>query len=384
MPKINADILRWARERADLTVEEAARAVGLSGAQAADRLEEMERGERDPTRRQLAEFAKKYRRPLLTFYLPAPPGPGKRTHDFRTVPERQAGGEAVLDALLRDIKARQALVLAAKEDVDEADALPFVGAVADDVNAADLAQQLERVLSFTRNDYRAARSVEDAFKALRDACERAGVYVILMGNLGSFHTGLGPEVFRGFAMADPIAPFIVINENDARSAWAFTLLHELAHILLGESGISGYGSDEAIERLCDRAAALFLLPAAELEGLRPAAGNVERLADAIGTFANARKVSRTMVAYNLWRAGVIDWPTYEALAGRFTAERVELARQKKKSPVDYYTVRRHRIGQGLIRLVDRMVAEGALTSVAAGRVLGVKPTAIGRMTEQAA
>lgn len=384
MPKINSDILRWAREGAGLTVEEAARAVGLSGPQAADRLAEMERGEREPSRRQLTEFAKKYRRPLLTFYLPAPPAPGKRTHDFRTLPERQAGGEAVLDALLRDIKARQALVLAAKEDADEADALPFVGSAGDGVNAADLALQLEQVLSFTRADYRAARTVEDAFKLLRDACERAGVYVILMGNLGSFHTGLGPEVFRGFAMADPIAPFIVVNENDARTAWAFTLLHELAHILLGESGISGYGSDEAIERLCDRAAALFLLSASELEGLRADAGSAERLADAIGAFAGARKVSRTMVAYNLWRSGVIDWPMYEVLAARFTAERVERARQKRKGAVDYYVVRRHRIGQGLIRLVDRMVAEGALTSVAAGRVLGVKPTAIGRMTEQAA
>jgi Zn-dependent peptidase ImmA (M78 family) len=384
MPKINADILRWAREGAGMSLEEAARAVGLSGAQAVERLEEMERGERDPTRRQLTEFAKKYRRPLLTFYLPAPPPPGKRTHDFRTLPERQAGGEAVLDALLRDIKARQALVLSAKEDADEADALPFVGSAAAGIDAAALAQQLEAVLDFRRADYRAARTVEDAFKLLRDACERAGVYVILMGNLGSFHTGLGPEVFRGFAMADPIAPFIVINENDARSAWAFTLLHELAHILLGESGISGYGSDAAIERTCDQAAALFLLPAGELDELRQFAGSVDHLANAIGGFANARKVSRTMVAYNLWRAGVIGWAMYEAIAAQFAAEREERARQRKKGQVDYYVVRRHRIGQGLIRLVDRMVAEGALTSVAAGRVLGVKPTAIGRMTEQAA
>ena len=384
MPKINSEILRWARERADLTVEEAARAVGLSGAHAVERLEEMERGERDPTRRQLGQFALKYRRPLLTFYMPAPPAPGKRTHDFRTVPERQAGGEAVLDALLRDIKARQALVLGAKEDADEADALAFVGAAQANQSAADLARQMEEVLSFNRADYRAARTVEDAFKLLRDACERAGVYVILMGNLGSFHTGLGPEIFRGFAMADPVAPFIVINENDTRSAWAFTLLHELAHILLGESGISGYGSDEAIERLCDAAAAQFLLLPAVLETLRPVAGSAERIAAAVGGFASARKVSRTMVAYNLWRAGIIDWPAYEELAGRFTRERVERAQLQRKGPVDYYIVRRHRIGKGLIRLVDRMVAEGALSSVAAGRVLGVKPTAIGRMTEQAA
>jgi Zn-dependent peptidase ImmA (M78 family) len=385
MPKINPEILRWARERAGLTAEDAAKAIGLSGAHAVDRLEEMERGEREPTRRQLGEIAKKYRRPLLTFYLPAPPPPGKRTHDFRTLPEQQAGGDAVLDALLRDVKARQALVLGAIEETDGDDTLPFVDSMLPKHGAAAIAEEMGRILDFRREDYRAAKNVEDAFKQLRDACERAGVYVILMGNLGSFHSDLGPEVFRGFAMADPVAPFIVINENDTRSAWAFTLLHEFAHILLGESGISGYGSHEAVERVCDSAAAHFLLGANELAELRASMGSLDPLADAIGAFANPRKVSRTMVAYNLWRTGMIGAPMYRDLADRFTAERIERAnRQAKGGGVDYYVVRRHRVGQGLIRLVNRMVAEGALTSTAAGRVLGVKPTAVGRMTEQAA
>src|SRR5215218_7547968 len=109
--RFNPQILTWARERAGLSLEEAARALGLSGANAVARLEEMEAGEREPTRRQIGEMAKKYRRPLLTFYLQAPPEAGKRTHDFRTLPERAAGSEAVLDALVRDVKARQALVL---------------------------------------------------------------------------------------------------------------------------------------------------------------------------------------------------------------------------------------------------------------------------------
>lgn len=385
MPKINPEILRWARESAGFTVDEAAKGIGLSGEHASERLEEMERGERDPTRRQLGEIAKRYRRSLLTFYLAAPPTPGHRTHDFRTLLERQAGGDAVLDAILRDVKARQALVLGAIEDVDGAEPLPFVGTARVDQGPDEIAQQIERVLGFSRIDYRNARNIEEAFKQLRDACERVGVYVILMGNLGSFHSALGAEVFRGFAMADPVAPFIVINENDTRSAWAFTLLHELAHVFLGESGISGYGGDEAVERVCDMAAARFLLAEGELRELGAAAGSLDMLVAAIGPFATARKVSRTMVAYNLWRADIINGGLYRDLAERFTAERIELAkRQAKGGGADYYVVRRHRVGQGLIRLVDRMVAEGVLTSTAAGKVLGVKPTAIGRMTELAA
>src|SRR5688572_4103482 len=118
MPKVNPQILSWARESAGLTLEDAARAIGLSGEHAAARLAEMEAGERDPSRPQLLKMAERYRRPLLVFYLPAPPARGPRTHDFRTLPEREAGSEAIVDALVSDVKTRQALVRSALEDAE--------------------------------------------------------------------------------------------------------------------------------------------------------------------------------------------------------------------------------------------------------------------------
>ena len=35
------------------------------------------------------------------------------------------------------------------------------------------------------------------------------------GNLGSHHTDLEVEVFRGFALADDFAPFVVVNPKDS-------------------------------------------------------------------------------------------------------------------------------------------------------------------------
>jgi Zn-dependent peptidase ImmA (M78 family) len=264
MPKINPRIMTWARESAGLSLADAARAIGLSGVNAVTRLEEMEAGQRDPSRRQLAEMAKKYRRPLLTFYLREPPGPGARTHDFRTLPHREAGSEAVLDALVRDVKTRQALVRSALEDAEEDDALPFVGSVRPEQGAEALADVMRRTLKFDLAEYRSAGTIDEAFRLLRDAVERAGVLVLLKGNLGHHTSNLSPGVFRGFAIADPVVPFVVINETDSRSAWPFTLLHELAHIFLGKSGISGYGSEQGVERLCDEAAARVLLQQREL------------------------------------------------------------------------------------------------------------------------
>lgn len=88
-----------------------------------------------------------------------------------------------------------------------------------------------------------------------------------------------------------------------------------------------------------------------------------------------------MVAYNLLRERLIDAALYRRLADRFDEDRREFPQKVGKGAPDYYVVRRHRVGQGLLNLVDRMVAGGALTTTKAGKVLGVKPTAIGRMTE---
>ncbi len=69
--------------------------------------------------------------------------------------------------------------------------------------------------------------------------KRAGVLVLVLGNLGSHHTDLGVEVFRGFSLADDLVPFVVVNPKDSAAARCFTLLHELAHLWVGEPGISG-------------------------------------------------------------------------------------------------------------------------------------------------
>ncbi len=87
-----------------------------------------------------------------------------------------------------------------------------------------------------------------------------------------------------------------------------------------------------------------------------------------------------MVAYNLLRSNFISAAVYKDLSDTFDAERsAQKADQEKEGGPDYYTVRRHRVGQGLIGLVKRMVAAGALSTPKAGRVLGVKPTAVDRL-----
>jgi hypothetical protein len=208
----------------------------------------------------LSRMAKAYRRPLLVFYLPQPPRKGGRGEDFRTLPPDCAGEEeALVDALLRNLRVRQSLLRAALEDEGEAVPLPWVSAHSRAQGRDAAVAVLEDVLNAARSDFRAQADPDAGFRLLRSRAEAAGIYVLLAGDLGSYHTQIDPEVFRGFALADPVAPFVVINDQDHRSAWTFTLLHEIVHLMVGATGISAGVPRGGLEEFCNVVASQFLV-----------------------------------------------------------------------------------------------------------------------------
>src|SRR5262245_38508167 len=98
MPTVKPEILRWARETAGLTVGRAVVALSLKDtkkARAVERLEALEDGAQQPSRALLLKMAQKYRRPLVTFYLDAPPPRGDRGEDFRSLPNKQTDTEGL-------------------------------------------------------------------------------------------------------------------------------------------------------------------------------------------------------------------------------------------------------------------------------------------------
>ena len=381
MSAIQPRILTWARETAGLSVEEAVRALRLTSARGKaglQRLESMELGEEEPSRSLIGRMAKVYRRPLLVFYLAEPPRRGDRGQDFRTLPGQEKFNPE-LDALVRDIKARQGLMRSMLED-EQAEPLEFIGSATMEAPVAAMAARIAERLKFDLGRYRASKDADEAFAYLRETIEASGVYVLLLGNLGSFHTNIPVDVFRGFALADKIAPLIVINDQDARTAWSFTAVHELAHIWLGQTGISGTDTEKQVERYCNDVAGEFLLPAMELRQLAPSLHvSVATIAEEISAFAKAYHVSRPMVAYKLYRTGMIGKTTWATLGERFQEEwqahkQREAERDKKaEGGPNYYVVRRHRMGGALLGLVRRALDEGTITYTKAGRVLGVKP-----------
>ena len=382
MPAINPDILTWARETAGFSLEEAAQAISLQSAHGktgAERLFDLEQGKGDPSRPLLRRMALKYRRSLLIFYLDRAPRQGDRGQDFRIAPGTQPPEyDPTLDALLRDISTRHALVKSVLED-DESPSLKFV-ASARMTNSQAVAKSITETLGFDLGQFRDQETIENAFGYLRSKIENAGIFLLLIGNLGSHHTNIPAQTFRGFAIADPIAPFVIINDQDARSAWSFTALHEVTHLWLGTTGISGSSAEARIEQFCNEVAGAMLLQPGELAELADIThASFDRAIEQIAAFAQARNISRAMVAYNLLVADLIDRRTWRQLRDRFYQDWQDTrsrTREKQKSTDGgprYYVVRRHRLGSALLNLVDRSLDDGLLTHTKAGQVLGVKP-----------
>ena len=383
MPKVNPEILVWARETAGLTQDEAAKKLGLRDTKRATgvgKLAALERGGSEPTRPQLLRMSQQYRRPLLTFYLSQPPRRADRGGDFRSLPASNTSvDDGLLDALVRDIKARQSMVRAALEEIEEVHRLPFVGSSRILEGQPAITQSVRDLLGIDLSTYRAQRNASAAFGLLREKAESVGIFVLLKGDLGSHSTAIDVGIFRGYSIADEIAPFVVINDQDARPAWSFTLLHEIVHLLLGQTGVGNARADNVIEQFCDGVAGEFLLPSTEVSELNLTANDsLDVMSRRIGEFASDRHISRTMVAYRAHVNGVIGPSHFGQLMSLFQHQwRNERDRRRESNDrpdagPNFYVVRRHRLGNKITDLVRSMMAADSLSTSKAARILGVR------------
>lgn len=388
MPTIKHDILSWARETSKLSIDEAAQKLQITDSQsasAADKLSAYENGTKQPSRSLLLRMSKLYRRPLLTFYLDKPPAVGDRGEDFRTLPEDIEEFENVyVDALIRDVKARQSAIRDTLIDEDEGATLEYIGSCTTEQGVNHITRAIRQTLNLDLDEYRSQTNHKESFRLLRHKAEEAGIFVLLKGNLGSYHSNIAVTAFRGFALSDDIAPFIVINDRDAESAWSFTLLHELTHLMLGQTGISGAYAEKMIEKFCNEVATEFLLPDTDFRQFQPENLDFDVLKNDISTYAYQKKVSSSHIAYRLYRRGDINKALWEKLRQYYKdkwLERRNALKEKnsqKEGGPNYYIVKHYKLG-ALVDLVKRMTFSGALSTTKAGMLLDVKPLKVHRL-----
>ena len=388
MPKVKNTILEWARKNSMLSIEEAVQKLNLKDSKkisAVEKLTAFESGDEEPSRSLLLRMSKQYHLPLLTFYLDKPPIIGNRGEDFRTLPDQFDEIDNVnVNVLIRDIKARQSTIRETLIDADEERKLGFIDKHSIEDGVMRVVQTIHETLKMSLDDYRKQPNHKEAFKFLRQKIEGAGVFVLLKGNLGSYHSNISPTAFRGFALSDDIAPFIVINDQDAEPAWAFTLIHEMAHLILGQTGISGAYIGKMIEKFCNDVASEFLLSKVEFDTFLISKNNFDTLKVEISGYAFSKKLSSTHIAYRLYRRGDINKSLWVKLQDFYlnkwveNQERERNKNKQKEGGPDYYVVKNYKLGT-LVELVQRLTFAGALTTTKAGMLLDIKPLKVHRL-----
>ncbi|MGC4191783.1 MAG: ImmA/IrrE family metallo-endopeptidase [Thermomicrobiales bacterium] len=204
------------------------------------KLHDWEAGTAQPTFRQLEDYARATYTPLGYFFLPDPPEIPLPIPDMRTVGSTPLSDPSpnLLDTIVLCMERQDWFRAHLLEQ--GADPLTFVGSLNQQMPVAKAADRIRSALDFEVATRAKAKTWEDALRLLIGNAEAIGILVMISGIVGSnTHRPLDPDEFRGFALADDYAPVIFINGADAKSAQNFTLVHELVHIWLGSSALTG-------------------------------------------------------------------------------------------------------------------------------------------------
>lgn len=347
---IKPDLLQWARERAGLPVDALASRF--------PKLPAWERGEAQPTMRQLEAFANATHVPIGYLFLMEPPEERLPIPDFRTVAGTELRGPSpdLLDSIYA-MQQRQAWLRETLLD-GEADPLEFVGSARLGDAPEAVGREMRRIIGFGDGWAAEVRTWQEAVSTLRQAVEDLGVMAVINGVVGNnTHRKLDVQEFRGFALCDTHAPLIFVNGADAKSAQMFTLAHELAHVWLGREGVSGFEDlfpgGSQIEEFCDKAAAEFLVPERELKACWSDAKRAERPFEDL---ARRFRVSPIVAGRRAMDLRLVDRETFFTFYRAYIAE--ERRRSKGPGGGDFYNNQNTRVGAFFATHVIRAAIEG--------------------------
>ncbi len=364
-------MLRWARERARLSIDDLQRAF--------PKLEAWEQGDARPTLKQLERYARKTHTPFGFFFLEQPPEEKLPIPDFRTMPATQSRRPS--PDLLETIylcQQRQEWYREYALTLGEAP-LSFVGSATLQDDVVTVAATMRKQVGFDIKARSRMRTWEEARRRFVESVEGVGVLVMVSGIVkGNTHRKLDPEEFRGFALVDDLAPLIFINAADTKAAQMFTLAHELAHIWLGKTGVSNaslqeVGDTQRIEQWCNQVAAEMLVPMSHLRQVYRAQQSLDA---AMQHLARYFKVSTLVILRRLYDAGEISQKTYwEKFAAEL--ERVRnIDRPVEKGGGDFYRTLKTRVGRRFAEAVVASALEGRLLYRDAYQMLGIRKSGV--------
>lgn len=357
---VKPELLRWARERADVDVDSL---VGKF-----PKYRQWESGEIRPTYKQLENFAKAVHAGIGYFFSLESPDETFPFAEIRTTEGRalQRPSLALIDTIylcqLRQDWYREFVRLK-----DEGTS-PFIGSAKLNDDAATVAKLILRDLDLEKHPV--FQNWNSLLQLLIERADRIGVLVMVSSvAINNTRRSLNPEEFRGFALADSFAPLVFINGADKKEAQLFTLAHELAHLWLDKTGFSDSRleiySQQLVEDQCDKIAAEMLVPLTAM--LKEFQKDRERLKTAAG-IEQLFRVSSPIAQYWL---DCVDRYRQQQSRIPYGREIKQLQNKQMNNKGSYYSILTSRLGSRFARAVVSDTLEGRTLFRDALHLLGI-------------
>jgi len=373
---IELDVLKWLIDSSGWSNEEIAKRINTS----AENLKKIKSGEKKPTFRQLQELSIIFKRPIAAFLLSRPKEEKPKPKDYRMLPERQDKFDKKTILVLRKSRRLQELSKELSKNIRYETKTKLKQANIRDI-PEEISNKYREIFNLTEEKQRKFKNSYELFHYLRDNLEDMNIYV--------FQFSMPVEDARGFVFVDDSPNIIVVNTKDSIEARLFSLMHEFAHILLGESVIDlpdiTTSTRNNIETWCNNFSASFLLPKSLANTLFTEKRNELTKKETLNYLSRKYKVSKAMLLVSMKKLNFIGEDDYKNILNRFKSE---LIKEKEKGtkggggvPSDKRTL--SEVGNKFISLVANNFDKEFITYTDALNYLSIKSKNFDKVLAQA-
>lgn len=332
------------------------------------KIEKWLKGEEKPTMRQLGNLAKQFKIPFGYFFLNQFPVRKYPIPHYRTNDNTFFTPSLNLYDTVSILQKRQQW---AKDLLDEwgNKKLPFAECVTLQTPIPETVNIIRNIFNIETSWAEEFPTWNKAFHALMQKTEKTGIFVVLNGIFeNNTYRKLDVKEFRGFVLYDEVAPFIFINNNDAISGKIFTLIHEINHILLGQSASFDLRTlqpaENEIEKYCNICAAEFLVP----EKLLKDKFLLEKMTDYY-KLAKIFKVSAIVISRRLLDLNLITKDVFFDFYNKHIKQEYKI---RSVPGGNFYHTIPYRLSNRFLTLVSTALRQGSIFHRDAYRITGLK------------
>lgn len=355
------------------------------------RLESWRLGKKTPTFNQVEKVSKATGIPLGYFFLQTPPKEDVSLIEFRTVDSALLNNPSrnLIDTM-RDMEQIQDWV----RDYlisDGNSPLIYVGSIKTGATVMESAQQIRKILDIQTEWYAGCKTVDESFTYMRSAMSAIGTIVMMSGIVGNnTHRALDINEFRAFAVVDEYAPLIFINSNDSINGKLFSLIHEFAHICIGENSLFNDRDSSGLqvtktETLCNAIAGEILVPHSIFIKAWNTIEGKDNQEEKIKILSEKFKCGITVIARKAYDECFITYDVYKKIAHTAIVLYNEARKRKKErgeSGGDFYRTLASRIDKRFLHMLVGSVRAGRTLYSEAFRLTNTNRSTFGTLTEK--